>query len=174
MMRSNRLLRASILLVQVFRIVNAVAVVLFIATLIATLPGAELIETRLVRKYGSAINAGSVVVFMQVTMLLALPIGYAIERLLIALRAILRTVEEDEPFALANAARLRTIGWMLLIVQVSDLGYGVMAIVARSLHIEFLAWQPGFTGWIAVLVAFVLAQVFERGAAMRDDLAGTV
>jgi hypothetical protein len=174
MMRPSRLLKASVLLVQVFRIANAVAIAFFFAVLIATLPGAELVGAALARKYGPTADIGSIILFMQVTMLLALPIGYAIERLLIALRAILRTVEDDEPFALANAARLRTIGWMMLIVQFADLGYGIMAIVARSLRIDHLAWQPGFTGWIAVLVAFVLAQVFERGAAMRDDLAGTV
>lgn len=108
------------------------------------------------------------------TLFRILRLRYAIERLLIALRAILRTVEHGEPFAAANAARLRTIGWMLLIVQLADLAYGVVTIVAHALRIDFLAWQAGFTGWIAVLVAFVLAQVFERGSAMQGDLDGTV
>ena len=30
------------------------------------------------------------------------------------------------------------------------------------------------TGWIGVLLLFVLAQVFEQGARMRADLDGTV
>jgi hypothetical protein len=115
-----------------------------------------------------------VVLFIQTVMLLSLPVGVAIERLLVALRAILRTVQDKEPFVRANAARLRMIGWMLLIVQLADLAYGLTTIIANRLHIEYLVWQPGCSGWVAVLIAFVLAQVFEHGAAMRDDLDGTV
>jgi hypothetical protein len=33
---------------------------------------------------------------------------------------------------------------------------------------------PGFTGWIGVVMLFVLARVFRVGARMRDDLAMTV
>lgn len=174
MKRSDRLLRGSVRVVQAFRIVNAVAVLVMIAVLISTLSGAEWIEARLIAKYEGTVDPDAAITFMRVTMLLTLPVGYAVERLLTALRAILRTVEMGDPFAAANAARLRMIGWMLLVVQLADLGYGAVAAVAQRLHIDFLAWQPGFTGWIAVLVAFVLAQVFERGTAMQSDLEGTV
>ena len=36
--------------------------------------------------------------------------------------------------------------------------------------------DAGFStsGWLAVLLTFVLARVFEAGARMRDDLEGTV
>ncbi|MCP3733773.1 DUF2975 domain-containing protein [Sphingomonas sp. RP10(2022)] len=174
MTRSDRLLKASILVVQAFRIANAAAVFLFVAALIATLPGAEWVEAALLRKYHHSVDPGAVIAFMQVTMLLSLPVGYAIERLLAALRAMLRTVQDGEPFVGTNAARLRTIGWMLLVVQFADLALGGVTAVAGMLHIEFLPWQPSFTGWIAVLIAFVLAQVFERGAALQADLDGTV
>lgn len=174
MARPDKLLKGSILLVQVFRAVNVAAMIVFVAVLVATLPGAEWIEARLASKYQGRVDPASVVTFIQVTMLLSLPVGVAIERLLAALRAMLRTVQDDQPFIGTNAARLRTIGWMLLVVQLADLAYGATAIVAHSLHIDFMAWQPGFTGWIAVLVAFVLAQVFERGTAMQGDLEGTV
>jgi hypothetical protein len=30
------------------------------------------------------------------------------------------------------------------------------------------------SGWLAVILLFVLARVFAEGATMRDDLAGTV
>jgi hypothetical protein len=63
---------------------------------------------------------------------------------------------------------------MLLVIQLADLGFGLARVAANALHIDYLDWQPSFTGWLAVLIAFVLAQVFERGAAMRDDLDGTV
>ena len=174
MARPDRLLRGSILLVQVFRAVNVAAMIFFLGVLVATLPGAEWIEARLASKYHGTVDAASVVTFIQVTMLLSLPVGVAIERLLAALRAMLRTVQDGQPFVGSNAARLRTIGWMLLVVQLADLAYGVVTVVARSLHIDYLSWQPGFTGWVAVLVAFVLAQVFERGTAMQGDLEGTI
>lgn len=172
--RPDRLLKTSIWTVQAFRFANLVAVLFIAAVLVATLPGAEWVEARLILKYRDTVDPGAVVAFMQVTMLLTLPVGLAVERLLVALRAILRTVETGDPFAGANAGRLRTIGWMLLVVQCADLGFGAVTLVAQHLHIDFLPWQPGFTGWIAVLVAFVLAQVFERGAAMQGDLDGTV
>lgn len=37
-----------------------------------------------------------------------------------------------------------------------------------------LDWQPSLGGWIAVLVAFVLARVFRLGTRMREELAGVV
>ncbi|GAA0671174.1 DUF2975 domain-containing protein [Sphingomonas insulae] len=170
----GRLLRASIAVVQLFRIVNAASILFFVAALVATLPGAEWVEGVLVRKYGTTVDPQQVIVFMQLTMLLTLPVAFAVERLLLALRAILRTIEDREPFAAANAGRLRLIGWMLLVIQFADVGFGIVTWIARALHIDFLSWTPGFTGWIAVLIAFVLAQVFERGAAMQHDLEGTV
>lgn len=170
----DRGLKISILAVQAFPIANAAFLALFVAALVATIPGAEWVEAALVRKYGDTVDPGGVVIFMQVTMLLSFPVGYAIERLLATLRALLRTVQEGEPFVAGNAARIRTIGWMLLVVQVADLAMGVVTAIAHRLHIDFAPWQPSFTGWIAVLVAFVLAQVFERGTVMHDDLDGTV
>jgi hypothetical protein len=35
-------------------------------------------------------------------------------------------------------------------------------------------WSFGLTGWIAVLMLFVLARVFHQGARMREELEGTV
>lgn len=174
MPQSNRLLATSVLLVQACRLVNAITVAFMIAALIATLPGAEWVEAALVRKYQGRVDPQLAIVFMQGTMLLAIPVGYAVERLFAALRAILRSVQDGVPFAFANAARIRTIGWAMLVVQLADLGFGLATVFARALHLDYLGWQPSVTGWIAVLVAFVLAQVFERGTAMQGDLEGTV
>jgi hypothetical protein len=35
-------------------------------------------------------------------------------------------------------------------------------------------WSFSLTRWIAVLLLFVLARVFEQGARMREELAGTI
>ena len=39
---------------------------------------------------------------------------------------------------------------------------------------EYFGWSLSLTGWIAVPLLFVLANVFREGAAMRADLEGTV
>ena len=60
---------------------------------------------------------------------------------------------------------------------------GLRAIVVVGLVVATIAalvWEPwkfeafSFAPWLAVLLLFVLADVFARGARMRDDLAGTV
>lgn len=91
-----------------------------------------------------------------------------------ALRAIITSVRQDEAFSTANAARLRTIGWMLLVLQILDLGGGLVAWGLSRLGVDYLDWTPSFTGWLAVLVAFILAHVFATGAAMREELEATV
>ena len=62
-------------------------------------------------------------------------------------------------------------------------GTGLRAIVVVGVigaAIAAAVWEPGrfdafsFAPWLAVLLLFVLAGVFARGARMREDLAGTV
>ena len=75
----------------------------------------------------------------------------------------------------ANADRLRAIAWALLVAQLLSLGSGAIAealsTAARPIHVD-----AGFSisGWLAVLLTFVLARVFAEGALMRQDLEGTV
>ena len=43
------------------------------------------------------------------------------------------------------------------------------------LGIGLLVGRPAFQGgWIAVLMVFVLSRIFSAGAAMRDELEGTI
>jgi len=87
--------------------------------------------------------------------LVAVPLNHAVLRRLLT---IVETVRSGDPFVAANALRLQAIAWVLLALQVLSL---------------FIA---GFStsGWLAVLLTFILARVFAAGAAMRDDLEGTV
>ena len=94
-----------------------------------------------------------------------------LERLL----GIVETVRAGDPFVVANAQRLQTISWTLLGIQVLHLVVG--AIIARTKAVvqEFeIDWSFSITPWIAILLLFVLARVFEQGARMRADLEGTV
>jgi hypothetical protein len=91
------------------------------------------------------------------------------------LLAIVETVRARDPFIGANAYRLRAIAWTLLAVQMLSLVIGAIAeglsTPARPVDVD-----AGFSisGWLAVLLTFVLARVFTEGELMRRDLRGTV
>ena len=102
----------------------------------------------------------------------AVPIAHVV---LTRLLTIVRTVGEGDPFVLENAGRLQRIAWAVLGLELLHLCVAVVAWAgsspAQALDIR---WTPSLTRWLAVLLLFVLAQVFEEGARMRDDLEGTV
>jgi hypothetical protein len=91
------------------------------------------------------------------------------------LLSIVETVRAGDPFVSENATRLQTIAWSVLGLELTRLV--VVAIAngvstdARPIHID---WDLSFTPWLAVLLLFVLARVFDHGARMREDLEGTV
>ena len=87
------------------------------------------------------------------------------------LLAIVDTVRVGDPFIVDNARRLDAIAWSVAALE------GLRLIVAA---IAAVVWEPGkldafsIASWLAVLLLFVLAGVFARGAQMRADLEGTV
>ena len=88
---------------------------------------------------------------------------------------IVDTVRTGDPFVISNALRLQTIAWAVLALELSRLvvvgiARGVST-TARPIHIDF---HFSVTPWLAVLLLFVLARVFEHGARMREELAATV
>ncbi|MBH5321648.1 DUF2975 domain-containing protein [Aurantiacibacter sediminis] len=96
------------------------------------------------------------------------------------LRRIINTVGHGDPFAPQNARRLGNMGWLLLVVQllmipISGAGLTVAKWADEVGH-EDITVDAGLdlTGILMVIVLFILARVFKRGAEMRDDLEGTV
>lgn len=90
---------------------------------------------------------------------------------------IVDTVAEGDPFIPANADRLRTMGWVALAIQLATVPIGAVgAWVARRMedNPSDLDFEVTFTGLVLVLILFVLARVFRRGAEMREELEGTV
>lgn len=89
--------------------------------------------------------------------------------------AIVETVRSGNAFIAANAYRLNTIAWVLLALQLLSLA---IAAVGKWISTpDFpVRLDAGFStsGWLAVVLTFVLARVFAEGAMMRDDLEGTV
>ena len=104
--------------------------------------------------------------------LAAVPLNHAILRRLLS---IVETVRTGDPFVAPNASRLQVIAWVLLALQLLSLVIDAIAksvsIPAKPLHLD-----AGFSvsGWLAVLLTFVLARVFAEGTRMREDLEGTV
>ncbi len=104
--------------------------------------------------------------------LVAIPLNDAVLRRLLA---IVETVRTGDPFVAANASRLKAIAWVLLALQLLSLVIGgigkAISTPSHPLHLD-----AGFStsGWLAVLLTFVLARVFAEGTLMREDLEGTV
>jgi hypothetical protein len=94
-----------------------------------------------------------------------------------ALRRVVASASVGDPFIEANAAELARVAWLLLGVEViaaliKPMVYllapdAVRAKVHDIVHISV-------TGLFAVLLIFVLAQIFRRGTEMRAELAGTI
>jgi hypothetical protein len=91
------------------------------------------------------------------------------------LRAIVETVRDGDPFVVANAARLRGIAWSILALELMHFAVGAIAAGVSSAGVRLdINWGFSLTQWLAVLLLFVLARVFEQGARMREELEGTV
>jgi len=104
--------------------------------------------------------------------LVGIPLNYVVLRRLLA---IVETVRAGEPFVAVNASRLQAIAWALLALQLLSLAVGAIA-KAISTPAHPFHFQAGFSisGWLAVLLTFLLARVFAEGTRMREDLEGTV
>ena len=96
------------------------------------------------------------------------------------LRRIIGTVGEGDPFQPENANRLSQMGWLMIAVQLllipaAALGYRILKAVASvaEANAEFDG-SFDFGGILLVIILFILARVFRHGAAMREDLEGTV
>jgi hypothetical protein len=104
--------------------------------------------------------------------LVAIPLNHAV---LTRLLAIVETVRNGNAFVTANAYRLQAIAWVLLALQLLSVTIGAIGTAistpAHPLHLD-AGFSP--SGWLAVILTFVLARVFAEGTLLRDDLEGTV
>ena len=104
--------------------------------------------------------------------LLAVPLNLAVLNRLVAM---VQTVRVGDPFVAANANRLQAIAWLLFGQQLLTLVIGLIgkfvSTPGHPLHLD-AGFSP--SGWLAVILTFVLARVFAEGTRMREDLKGTV
>lgn len=91
--------------------------------------------------------------------------------------AMIDTVAAGDPFVPDNAQRLSRMGWLVLAVQASALPIGALAVwlgqrvPQADIDADF---DVSGSGLILALVLFILARIFRHGAAMREELEGTV
>ena len=124
--------------------------------------------------FGADADSGPLILGMRLIPALGL-VGVPLNFIVLSrLLAIVKTVRGGDPFVAQNAARLQTIAWAVLGQQLLQLVIGTIArsisLPAHPLHISAFSTS----GWLAVILLFVLARVFAEGTRMRDDLEGTV
>lgn len=100
---------------------------------------------------------------------------------LICLLRMIDSVKVGDPFIPLNADRLARMAWITIAIQLVIIplfawGRYLDRIVAnngQTIRVQF-DYQLDFGTVILVLMLFILARVFRHGAAMREDLEGTV
>ena len=116
----------------------------------------------------------SVMTGMRFELVLGIAMSVVTDRLLVALAAIVASAGAGNPFVAANVRRLRYMGWCLLILQLFAIPGYLIGTCFPAMGSAAPSPDVSVGGWISVLMIFVLSRVFATGAAMRDDLEGTV
>jgi hypothetical protein len=154
-------------------VLNVLYGLAILALLVASMVSAEPVFRAL--GVSAAKDSGATYVGMRMIMvigILSAPIAHVI---LTRLRAIVDTVRAGDPFVVGNADRLQTIAWCVLGLELLHLAVGAIAAgLASAAQPIDIDWSFSITPWIAVLLLFVLARVFDHGARMRADLEGTI
>ena len=100
------------------------------------------------------------------------PIAYIVFRQLLR---IVESVRMRAPFSIENTGRLRTVAWALLALELLHVGVVAIASAVSTPEVPLhITSNFDLTGWLAILLLFVLAQVFLEGTRMREDIEGTI
>lgn len=97
-----------------------------------------------------------------------------------AVRQIVTSATSGDPFVVENANRLARIGWLLIGIYgvqfAMGAAMGVMVPAQLKDHLKLDGFGPDFSplSLLAILLVFVLAQIFRHGSDMRSELEGTV
>jgi len=169
--RSPNALPLARVVIRALIVLNAVYAFTIAALLIATLVNPGFLFKALGADFAHLHLA------LRAVVLLGLVGAYLVHRVLRELLAIVDTVRDGDPFAAGNSRRLRAIAWWVLA------GEGVRLMIASVVYAAAQSSPAlkmdidagfSFAPWLAVLLLFVLARVFEQGTRMRSDLEGTV
>lgn len=166
-------------------IINFFIAVMGLAILacVIALPAMLLNQNRLIEAFasdGTTIVAPQFFVGASLTIVLLIAVVALGIWFLLLLRQIVGTVAAGDPFIGDNAMRLSRMGWIALGAQAISIPLAGSVIwlagMVEDQDSVRLDHDVGFDfgGIILVLVLFILARVFRQGAAMREDLEGTV
>lgn len=168
------MLNALIWIFRIANVVNWVSAALFAILGIMLVVDIEPFRSALAQALAQESQADVVITWLMFTCFALVPVAAAAHVILTRLASMIRDTINGAAFSDTNADRLRTIGWMLLAINIVDLAFGQMSIWASAQSGEYFGWSLSLTGWFAVPLLLVLARVFRHGAAMREDLEGTV
>lgn len=159
-------------LLQILLVLNWVALAGIVAFAIMLVALPEQMNAELAEDFGDNGNAvrQAMVAMIVVGSFAVFPVHVVFARLI----AMIDTARAGKPFLSTNVGRLRHIAWAMLALQIIDIGFGWTAWRLGEASGELIGWQFSVTGWLAVLLLFVLARVFQQGAAMQDELEATV
>jgi hypothetical protein len=164
-------LAASRIVVRALIVLNLVVGTLILVLLVASLIARDPVFAAL----GADVANATLIHGMRLIMVIGIGSAPLAHILLTRLLAIVETVRFGDPFVSGNAARLQTTAWALLGLELLHLAVGAVAASASSKSQPLdIDWSFSIAGWLAVLLLFVLARVFEHGTRMREDLEGTV
>ncbi len=90
------------------------------------------------------------------------------------LRRVFATLIAGRPFEPGNVRRLQEIGLALLVLELA--GYGLAMLAPAALGVARRTGGDGvnISGWFAILVVFVLAEVFREGSRLQAEAELTV
>jgi len=161
-------LGASRLLLRILRVLNLITGALLIACFLGSFLF-EPVFREFFSKQPPRIGPGLLIPVLRVWMVLTLPAIAAVHLSLTRLLEMVGTVRAGDPFVPENAVRMKTIAWCTLGLQLFDLLCGAM-VAAMNAAGSRMDWSFSATGWLAVVLLFVLARVFEEGTRIRADL----
>ena len=172
------LLTAARLVIGFFIVIGVIGIGALVIAYPALLLNQDAVAAELAKvnvKMDQAFYGALGIILLCVSGFLALMIWF-----LVLLRRIVDTVGEGDPFVPANADRLSRMGWITIGSQLLLIPAGAMVLWfaevfkdAEDVHINGDVDISG-GAIVLTLVLFILARVFRLGAAMREDLEGTV
>lgn len=167
-----RALGASRTLLKIWRVVNLLSAAAFVLAVIVSFLFEPAFRDYFERR--AELDPDVVLPILRLWVVSALPVFAAVHIMVSRLLEMIETVRAGDPFLPGNAVRIRTIAWCLLAVQLFDLICGIFIGILTRAGADLGDWDPSLSGWVAVLLLFVLARVFEEGARIRADLEAVV
>ncbi len=173
--RRDPLLIAARIIAVVLIVIMAIA----IAALVVAAPAVAVKQADVLRELASEGYAGSgtaVWAIVAIILLAIVPLALIITFLRTGV-AMIDTVAAGDPFVPENAQRLSRMGWLVLAVQAAALPIGALAVwlgqrmPQADIDVDF---DVDGGALILALVLFILSRIFRHGAAMREELEGTV